>query len=732
MPPIPVDGAPALRLATADFRRVALSADAIGSRLVLDRDIDPIIKVLGHQPAAETTTTVAPDPPVADGRSYPVQGVAEPRCRPYLRVVEEQGPYLAGPKLRFERRDTGVFLTVGLEEDRSQRVAGAVPFDVRMTSLALAYGEGRAQRLEFATLLVTPSSDPAGPAFRVEAEAKVPVDRQEQIVRDLQGPARAEFVATMELDWVPPAPAPMPEPQVLEVFEPQFEVFEASPLAERKRILLERRQALQAERLRRIRIARAARAASRPRTIGIERRWIADYPDSGRNAPVYAGVNGSFAGTRWLTSQHGWFQPTPLRDTVYCLPDAYRLHVDEDRGLPSIQAVLLRTDSGPLEDDLDAASYTTRLTLKARPYFAPGRLAKLREFIRRQSTDTIKYADLAIGGYRSARFVADDTLAGLGELFAGTTAGDRETIDPAGGFSVTYEGNAEFIDLIHTRLKNEGIGGEVEFVLDEPEADPRRVRVPVLLSLRKLASLVLPVELVSSPPAPAPAEASANGDGPGAMPAVEPALTGFSVRNPTPRPVTIGGVQATALQRSPVTGSVYQAFPAKAEPALAQLTLEPGAETTIALGTDPVEAAWNAWDLELTDARPVLSEQLVLSELFDAATSGVRGWKVAVDCPPLQFFDRLKPEEQAALADVVRIEVEIRRPGSGEVEEARLTRDRPESHVLLSRTVADFLADRATGRSKFEWRRRLLRAASSDPWSEWHEETGNGLSVYTA
>jgi hypothetical protein len=216
------------------------------------------------------------------------------------------------------------------------------------------------------------------------------------------------------------------------------------------------------------------------------------------------------------------------------------------------------------------------------------------------------------------------------------------------------------------------------------------------------------------------------------MPAVAPALTGFSVRNPTQRPVTLAGVQASALQRSPVTGSVYAAFPARPEPALAELTIEPGAAATVALKTDPADAAWNAWDVELTDPRPVLSDQLVMSELFDAATSGVRGWKVAVDCPPLQFFDRLKPEEQAALADVVRVEVEIRRPGSEQIEEARLTRDAAESHVLLSRTVADFLSDRATGRSKFEWRRRLLRTASSDPWSDWGEETGNSLSVYTA
>jgi hypothetical protein len=444
---------------------------------------------------------------------------------------------------------------------------------------------------------------------------------------------------------------------------------------------------------------------------------------------VYAGVTGNFAQARWQSSQHGWFQPTALHDTVNFLPDAYRLKVSEERGLPSIQAVLLRkgAGSGAVEDDLDAASYTTRLTLTAKPTVEPGRLAKLRQFIRAQSSNTIKYADLAIGGFRSARFIADDSLAGLGELFAGTTAGDKETIDPAGGFSVTYEGNAEFIDLLYTRLKNEGIGGEVEFELDEPGSQPRRHRVPVLLSLHSVAPLALPVALTSVPPAATDATA-----GPGATPAVQPVPASFSIRNPTKRSVTVAGVQAVALWRSPVTGTVYEAFPAKAEPAVTTLTLKPGATVMIGLRTDPADAAWNSWDVELADPRPVLSDQLVLSELFDAATSGVRGWKVDIVCPPLKFFDTLKPEEQAQLAGVIGVEVEISRPGSRDVEEAQLTREHPQSHVLLSRTVADFISDRATGRSNFQFRSRLLHTTSSGPWTDWHDESGNNLSVYTA
>jgi hypothetical protein len=838
-----------LQPARADFAPVALLAgDGVGSRLVFARGSDPLVQALGAQQVQVAAPVVA-NPPVQDGRAYVVEGTAEPRCRPYLRVVEEESAFLAGPQLRFERRDDGMYLTVKLEEDRDRRVAGALAFDVRVTSLALAYGADKTERLVFSTVLQTRLEDAAGPAFRVEAEAKVPAERQEQIVRDLQGPERAQFAATLQLDWIEPV---VPNVDLLEhasgarwfgvprgpgvalVFNgsdgdpngfvilstigmedgttrlalrtrpalgpwgmisgnfpecqlppgARFEAqvgfvggatgtdgvqFDASasytaedgithevgmlqvhkgytgqlmsvsadlswvPPGHAVSIeLLVRagpgsKQAWAAWVDPRIVGTAPAGAPGTPHTSPVERRWDADYPDSGRNAAVYAGVTGNFAQARWQSSQHGWFQPTALRDTVNVLPDGYGLQVSEERGLPSIQAVLLRkgAGSGALDDDLDAASYTTRLTLRAKPVFTAGRLAALRQSIRAQTDDTMKFADLAIGGYRSVKFVADDSLAGLGELFAGTTAGDRETIDPSGGFSVTYEGNAEFIDLLYTRLKNEGIGGEVEFELDEPGTAPRHHRVPVLLSLRSLAPLALPIALTSAPPAP--------GAGPGAPAAVEPALASFSIRNPTQRPVTVAGVQAVALWRSPVTRTVYEAFPAKAEPAVSALSLEPGATATIGLRTDPADAFWNSWDVELADPRPVLSDQLVLSELFDAATSGVRGWEVKLDSPPLAFFETLKPEEQAKLADVVAIEVEVRRPGSVDVEETRLTRKKPESRVLLSRTVADFISDRATGRSNFQFRSRLLHTTSSDPWpTDWRDESGNSLSVYAA
>lgn len=821
---------------TPSWRTVLHAEHVTATRtMLIDHDVvGGIQSLMSVQP----TMVTAGEGPFSDGRTYTTGDGGAPRCRPYLRVVESETAWMAGPDLRFAVREDGTYLTVRFEEDVSARVGDALPFDVRVTGVALAHGPGLSQSLEFANLIVRPGDDPAtGPAFRVEAEAKVPPDRQEQLVRDLQGPALAEWVVGLELDWVQPVPPPVADVDLMEAasaalwyggpadpgpglgpgavpllfngndgdstgfvilgdayledggtyrslrthpmwidngsiagFFTVTQPMQAMTLTGRFgflmgadgtdgaifRVFVHNQDGSAAEvfaahkpyapgsglsgmsidlsayspvqiQLRvdtgpssgrdwaawvELRLSgRVGEALAVPQVEPIERRMPADYPDTGRNTAVYASVSGTYAPTRWQSSQHGWFQPTVLRETVYVLPDAYLLQVDAVSGLPALQALLLRRDGAdPAADSLDPTIYTTRLTVTAVPTFTPGRLGRLRELIRRQSTDAVKYAELAIGGYRAARFVADEGLAGLGSMIAGTTAADREGVDPARSFTLTYQGTAEFVDLLYKRLADQGIGGELEFDLDEPGDEVHRLRVPVTLSFRTLAPAALPVELVAP-----------DGAGP----------VGLRLTNPTRRRVTVNDVAVTALQRSAMSGSVLAWSPGRTEPSLGGTVLEPGATTTVALRAEQPGGSWNGWDVELGRATPELASRLVLNELFDATTTGVRGWLIRIDSPPLEFFDRLTPEEQAPLADVVAIDVEVRRAGSTDTEDARLTREAPRSQVLLSRTVADFLGDRATGRSAFEWRRRLLRVSRPDDWSDWRAESGDTLSVYT-
>ena len=892
----------------------------IGTRLVLPGNLDPMTRNLrawNQRLVLERARPAGSEEPLTDGRSYAVEGQGQRYCRPYLRIAQGEGLF-SGPRLRFERRDDGVYLMATFEEDVDQRADGAVPFPVRVRSLELAYRNGKV--LSFPVTLQEPLADPAGPAFRVEAEAKVPPDRQELIREDLRGPDRASWKAILELDWMQltqypaafnlaalspsarwegsrltdasgnatdgaalpwmgdpgdsrgfarydsvqledgrTAPALRTHPKWVEqgtikgwhqgfrlpphaVFEAEvgfvagavhtdgatFVVFEHHLEGDQPRwnpiVQVHKAYSGQLERVRadlshlagqqvgielrvdagpspgqdwaawvepRIVVAPpppspppppvpgpSAAAAlpidgrggdelgrrgpgfrpptgwpppgrppvvpptppvvpeptpgdppppltagtavvGDPRTLVVERSWPAEFPATGGNVAIYAALDGISTLADWRSSAAGWFQPTSVQDTVYCLPDAYRLAVDEATGLPAVQALLLRRNSAGPDDGDDPTLYQTRLALRVVPWFDPNRLQRLRTLVRGQSSNTVKYADLVLGGYRAAHYQPDETLAALGELLAGLTTGGQEAIDPANGFTVTYQGDAETISVVVRMLQDDrgdGIGGSVELDLVNPGDRFLKQPVPVQLSFRRLAPVPLRWEPLPPPPAPA-GEA--------------PPLPEFRVTNPTRRPLEVAGIRAFALERSPISGRATRWQEAMPERVDNPLALAPAGAGTVRLRLDDPAAAVNAWDVTVQAAEPVLAPQLVLNELFDLATGGVRGWKVGVECPPLVTFDRQPEADKAALADA-KVEVEVCRLGRRHsIEEVVLSRERPRGHVLLSRTVADFLDlnDPSTDRSTFEWRRRVIHPDGPGAWTDWANETGSNLSV---
>jgi len=60
----------------------------------------------------------------------------------------------------------------------------------------------------------------------------------------------------------------------------------------------------------------------------------------------------------------------------------------------------------------------------------------------------------------------------------------------------------------------------------------------------------------------------------------------------------------------------------------------------------------------------------------------------------------------------------------------RLTKQVPVGRVVLARTVADFVSDRAPGRNAFLYRRRLIRLVQADAPGPWLEATGSAASVF--
>ena len=728
-----------------------LLAAKAGNRaeLTVGKGTDPVFMALTKWNSELVLSGVAPtgnEDPVTDGKAYVVQGQPKPFCRPFVKVAWRSG-FQPGPEVRFEQRDDGMHLTVAFEEDAARRAAGAVPFQVKVNSVRLTYGPDPSDVVAFSEPLQEPLDPNAGPAFRIEVDAVVPPERKSRIVAALQAAGAAAWRVALEFQWIKIIPA-QPQQQggrptgvvVSNVVRPgQLQMHMAvrdqeapapavddTALAQAAMLNAQIVTATRPQRLNQILVAQTVvKPVPQPTqkliTVNIDRALQAEYPNNTpENRAIFAAVDGDYVQVGWQSTANGWFQPTPIQDTVYTLPHAYRLQVDVQTGLPSIRALLLRKNAaGEISDTLDPTNYKVRLTLKARPDFDAERLNSLRALIRAQSSNTVKYADLVLGGYSAARFIPDSALAGLGELFAGLTAGGKESFDPAEGFTLTYEGNAEFIDLLFQRLKGEGIEGTVEFDLKQPGDKTQKQSVPVVLTLRNLASFPLPWTFV--PPAP-----SADGTTPDPSALLPHAIT---IKNQATVPVALAGLHAHALQKSPVTGRVQDWFEAKPDGTWPR-TLPAGQSAQVTFALSNNKELFNAWDIALVDSRTAASTELVLSEIFDAATSGVRGWKVQVDCPPLQFFDRLSAEDQARMSDLAAIEVEVRRLGSTAVDEVRLTKQTPTGVILLSRTVADFVSDRATGRSTFEYRQRALRLTRAEEWSNWRPETGSAVSVF--
>jgi hypothetical protein len=403
-------------------------------------------------------------------------------------------------------------------------------------------------------------------------------------------------------------------------------------------------------------------------------------------------------------------------DTVYCLPDAYRLERDTGSGLPAILPVLSVVEGATDNDGtVDPEDLRMRLSFRIAPDFDPDRLNRLRDFVRGASRGAVTWADLVLGGYRSARFVADQSLAGLGGLLQATVGADQELIDAEGGFTLTYEGTTELLALLVERLKGQGIRGRVELDLAAEAGESRTQIIPVVLSLAQTAPVAL--DWTVTPP-----------------PMAEDGFQGAAqlvVKNPCVRPVHISRIEATALLRTPTTGEVLSFQPGLLGDTAGAMTLKSGETQTLELEL-PEGALANAWDVRFLGVQVESGGvNTVLHDLFDSSTAEARAWAVEVDCPPLEFFDQLAPEDQARFRDVVAIEVEFRQPGGTAAQDLRLTKAMARRTLLLSRSMLDLL-DPGAGGNRFEYRTRMIRLTQAGQWGDWREDRGSAVSVFLA
>src|SRR5215831_3711565 len=118
-----------------------LAKPSVASVYMMKPANDPVFQALRVYNENITTQAVpsSQEEPTAD-KAYAVDGSTQPMCRPFLRV-QELGPPLPSPAVRFERQDDGLHLKITLEEDPSRRAEGAIPFTVTVKAVQLKYGD---------------------------------------------------------------------------------------------------------------------------------------------------------------------------------------------------------------------------------------------------------------------------------------------------------------------------------------------------------------------------------------------------------------------------------------------------------------------------------------------------------------------------------------------------------------------------------------------------------------
>ena len=309
--------------------------------------------------------------PRDDNRAYAVEGFPQPLCRPFVNVSWITAGFQPGPEVSFQQRDDGLHLVVAFVEEPAKRAAGAVPFAVTVKWVQLKYGSDPTDVLNFTDLLQEPLDAASGPAFRIEADALVPLERRARIVAAMQQRGAASWIVTMEFQWTRIIPQPQPEPRphrpdvvvrphggvtVTETVRPRPRPWGTKPhIKLHQRDEADQGQIVNAqlhttfigrqEMLHAVLVQGHIWQPPPPRTetvtYPVVRTLTAEYPkDAPENRPIFAAIDGDYVQIGWKNTAHGWFQPTPIQDTVYTLPHAYRLQVDSTTGRPSIQAVL--------------------------------------------------------------------------------------------------------------------------------------------------------------------------------------------------------------------------------------------------------------------------------------------------------------------------------------------------------------------------------------------------------
>jgi hypothetical protein len=429
--------------------------------------------------------------------------------------------------------------------------------------------------------------------------------------------------------------------------------------------------------------------------------------------PIYTVLMGTGSdGTVWSEQTgQGYSRPASGSDAYYVLPDCFRMALDANSGLPSMSLLLVETPPATPEG---STTFTLRVRLAVAPLLDGGRLERMRESLR--TSQNILYAQLAIGGYSSATFLASALFAELPGFQSAVLDADKSSnIDAASGFELVLDCSLEFYALLTKLLCSaDGLQGSVQFqiVTSHVDATPP-VETSLLVSVPVVLSFIgpCPIKLL-------PQVSSAKPDDKNA------ASIAVSVTNPLQVPLSVSGIYPTLMKTDPDLGVTTGASLLTAS--LDTLAFAAAEQKIVTVGTaagGPLPS-YTALAVDFGSVTPTFDPAAVLNHYQDlVATSGVNA-TAHFNCYLLKHTGEIPP----SLANLLGMQIEVQH-GAGAVVNVPLTRDTPSMDVAIPYTVAELLAGASLSQPTFQYRAKSIFPDHAGPFSDWIAYTGDHVEI---
>jgi len=349
------------------------------------------------------------------------------------------------------------------------------------------------------------------------------------------------------------------------------------------------------------------------------------------NKTIFSAIVGTSLPTSFMRTDFGMICIAPFPNTVYRLPDEFRLSYNQDLKTPHMIPVLYPSEDGD----------GVRVTFGITPWHDPKKLVELRDHLYQESHGELAFPDIVVGGYEKAEV----KLTSAFPEFINTLSQENMEID-LDGFQIVLDLTIEFYKNLAELLTGPvGLTGEVTVTLmeylpgyEEPQLVTKHI--PMRLNFNDLAGLRVEPKVPE------------NSICPDQVQLINMMPMETSMTNCVPRLLQIDNNSAVPLKVFEAV-TVSPSFP---------ITLPPQDKGLTDVKIEPVDKdsniIWNAIAIELIGQELIQTPTEVLDRIHQVEDPCTVSWIITAECP--SFLGDSVPSTYQTL---YKLEVQILREG---------------------------------------------------------------------